>query len=365
MRIMFCLGSMTKGGAERVVANLANDFIANDDVSIVVTSPDSSSYELNDGIIYKSLDNINDKKTNIIFRTIRRIKRLKKTIKEINPDIIIALIAEPTLRVMLATYFHHIPTIISVRNDPKSEFGTVFKRILMRILYRKADGFIFQTEDAKQFFPKRFQKRSIIIPNPICEQFIIKPYKGKRNNHIVTVGRLVEQKNHALLIRAYNELLNENNDYDLYIYGDGDLKSNIKNDLIELVNNLGIGERVHFEGNVDNVKEAIYDAKMFVLSSDYEGMPNALMEAMALGVPCISTDCPCGGPKFLMKDKNNGLLIPVNNQVAMTNAMLKLINDEKYAKMIGDNANKIGKELNSKTINNKWYEYIKKVLEGK
>ena len=112
MRIMFCLGSMAKGGAERVVANLANDFVKDDEISIVITKSIQSSYKLDKKIILKSLDSSNEKKTNVLIRNIRRIKKLRSIIKEINPDVIVALIPEPTQRVMMATYFSHRKVII-------------------------------------------------------------------------------------------------------------------------------------------------------------------------------------------------------------------------------------------------------------
>ena len=112
------------------------------------------------------------------------------------------------------------------------------------------------------------------------------------------------------------------------------------------------------------IKDKIYDAKMFVLSSDYEGMPNALMEAMALGIPCISTDCPCGGPNFLMSGKRNGILVPVNDIVALTDSMIYIIENDDIALEFGSNANKIGKKLCSEKINKKWLDYIKNIVSG-
>ena len=361
MRIMFCLGSMTKGGAERVVANLANDFARQNDIAIVVTPPDASSYELNKKITFKTLDSFEDKKKNVLLRTIRRIKKLKIIIKDFNPNIIVSLLPEPSFRVMLATFFHRRKVIISVRNDPKVEYNNTLKKLLVKILYERADGFIFQTADAQKFFSNKVQKKSVIIPNPIADEFIGKPFNGPRNNHIVTVGRLTSQKNHVLLINTFSEVVQRYPSYELHIYGDGELKE----ELMKLSQKLNLANKIFFEGNVDNIKNYIYKAKMFVLSSDYEGMPNALMEAMALGIPSISTDCPCGGSAFLMKNKENGILVPVNNLASLKDAMIKIIEDEDYAKKISLNANKIGSELNTKIINRQWIDYITKVLKEK
>lgn len=359
MKIMFCLGSMTKGGAERVIANLSNYLVKTDDISIVVTPPGKSSYRLDDKIDYRTLDSSSTKKSNILIRTLKRIKKLNKIIKEINPDVIVSLLPEPSYRVMLATFFDKRKVIISVRNDPKVEYNSFLKKTLMKFLYSRANGFIFQTEEAKSFFSKNIQKNSIIIPNPINSDFINDVYTGKRNNNIVSVGRLTSQKNHKNLIQAFCQLNKKYNEYELHIYGDGELKEELEKQIKES----NIEDKVFLEGNVDNIKTHIYNAKMFVLSSDYEGMPNALMEAMALGIPCISTDCPCGGPSFLIKNGENGILVNVNDIDALEKAMTDLIEDNSKAKKIGLNASKIGEQLSEKVINKKWYDYIKKIVK--
>lgn len=357
MNIMFCLGSMTKGGAERVIANLSNEFCQKDDICIVVTPPDEPMYELDKRIKFITLDRYEDKKSNILIRTTKRIIRLRKIIKDINPDIIVSLLPEPTYRVMIAKMFLNKKTIISVRNDPNIEYNTFLKRLLVKLLYTKANGFIFQTTDAQKYFSEKIQKKSIVIPNPINEGFICEPYNGVREKIIVTVGRLVEQKNHKLLIDAFYEVQKKHREYILKIYGEGPLKK----DLQEQINKLNLNEKIFLMGETNNIKEEIYKAYMFVLSSDYEGMPNALMEAMALGLPCVSTDCPSGGPKYLISDKENGLLFEVGNKEELIDSINLLIENKKLVSDIGCNANKIGINLNCKKINEQWIKYIQNV----
>ena len=180
MKILFCLGSMTKGGAERVVANLSNWLIKKHSVSIVVTPPDKSLYELDSDISFMTLDYVNDKKDNIIFRNIKRIKRLNKYIKDFDPDIILSFLPEPSYRVLFLKPFNKKKVIVSVRNDPKIEYKSLFNKIIMKNLYSKADGFVFQTEEAREYFSKKIQERSVVIPNPINPDFICKPFDGIR-----------------------------------------------------------------------------------------------------------------------------------------------------------------------------------------
>ena len=241
-------------------------------------------------------------------------------IKKESPDIIIAFLPEPSFRLMVAKAFLPVKTIISVRNDPNVEYDNYIKRLLVKVLYTKADGFVFQTPDAREWFPKKIRQKSVIIPNLIDEKFFCEPYTGKREKTVVNVGRLVEQKNQKLLIDAFYEFRKVHSDYRLKIYGDGPLKNELK----EQIERLELVGSVKLMGEVFDIKKEIYKAGMFVLTSDYEGMPNALMEAMALGVPCISTDCPIGGPRFLIRSSDYGLLVKTGSENEVKNAMEKI-----------------------------------------
>lgn len=362
MRIMFCLGSMTKGGAERVIANLSNEFCQEHSISIIVTPPDEPMYKLDNKINFITLDKCNDKKENIIVRTVKRIKRLRKIIKNINPDIIVSLLPEPTYRVMIAKIGLSKKTIISVRNDPKVEYKKFLNKIIMKILYPFADGFIFQTQEAKEYFGINIQKKSVIIPNPINEEFVCEKYKGEREKIVVTVGRLEEQKNQKMLINAFSRLPSEFAEYKLIIYGDGTLRKELE----KQIKDLNLTERVKLPGEVDDIKNKIYKASLFVLSSDYEGMPNSLMEALTLGVPCISTDCPCGGPRFLIENNVSGFLIKQGNEEEMLNAIQKVLNSNKNEiNEITDKAQERMFNIKPSKINKKWIEFMKYVKELK
>ena len=253
-----------------------------------------------------------------------------------------------------------IPVIVSVRNDPNVEYKSKINNLVMKILYPLADGFVFQTEDAKNYFNKKIQSKSVIIPNSIKETFIQREiYTGEKDKIIVNIGRLEKQKNQELLIEAFNDVKDEFLDYNLYIYGEGTLKENLKNKIKEM----DLENRVFLKGEVENIEEKIEKSSVFVLSSKYEGMPNALMEAMALGVPCISTDCPCGGPKFLIQNGVNGILAKVDKKEEIVQGIRKILSDENFANDISKNAIKIREKLNPKVINFKWKNYIEKIIK--
>lgn len=359
MKILFCLGSMGHGGAERVVSILSNSLIDSNDVTIVVTKSEPSYYKLDDRIKYCSLDK-DTKRKNIFVRTIQRTKNLRKILKREKIDVAISFLPEPTYRLMMAKQFLKIKTIVSVRNDPNIEYNNILKKLLVKLLYSKADGFVFQTEDAKNWFSNKIQSRSIIIPNPINDIYLVDRYTGQRDNEIVTVGRLTEQKNQYLLIDSFKELHSEYPSLKLKIIGDGDLRK----DLIYYSKKSGLMDNIIFRGNIENVKDEIYKSKVFVLSSDYEGMPNALMEAMALGIPCVSTNCPIGGPKFLIKNNINGILVNVNDKDDMVKAIRRILNDDSFQDAISKNSNESMKKYNSKAITKKWEDFILLILNG-
>jgi glycosyltransferase involved in cell wall biosynthesis len=196
--------------------------------------------------------------------------------------------------------------------------------------------------------------RGIVIPNAINEEFVRETFRGLRKKKIVSAGRLTSQKNFALLIEGFAKIANKHPDYKLVIYGDGPQKGKLQ----RLTKDLGISEKVEFPGYVNDFGDYIIDASLFVMSSNFEGMPNALMEAMALGLPCISTDCPSGGPKFLIKNGINGFLIPVGDVDKLANIIDLVLSDKKLSQKVGENAYSILEELSNEKIYQNWENYL-------
>ena len=355
MKILFYIGSLKKGGAERVISNLANDFVKNNEV-VLITTVNKIEYSLNRNIIYHSLEY--KKKTNIM----QQLKNLKKLVNKENPDVIISFLTGANFRILLLRKMINIPIIISVRNDPKKEYKALQRKILSKILYPKTDGIVFQTEEAKKYFNRKIQNKSVIIPNPIKKEFFTNEQStSKKEKIIVSVGRLEKQKNHNLLIDAFFDISKKFPDYKLIIYGEGSLRKQLE----KKIQSLNMQDKVILPGIVDNIQDKIKQAKVFVMSSDYEGMPNALMEAMALGLIVISTDCPCGGPKFLIENNKNGFLVGVKNMKELSTAIEKALKlSEKEIKKISENARKFVSKLNEEEINKIWYEYIEKVVHN-
>lgn len=361
MKILFNIGSLEKGGAERVVANLSNYLIKDNEITIITTLKKKVEYKLDKKIKIEELERKCDNYSNIFIKNFRRLKRMKNIIKKDNPEMIVSFLPEPCFRILFLKLFNRkLKVIISVRNDPKIEYKSITRKILMKCLYPLADGIVFQTKEAKEFFNKKIQKKSVIIPNPIGEKFLNTHIEEKKKNIIINVGRLEKQKNQEMLIRAFANISQDIPNYILEIYGDGTLR----NDLSNIISSLNMNTKIFLKGNVNDIENKMNEADIFVLSSKYEGMPNSLMEAMSMGMTCISTDCPCGGPRFLIKNFKNGILIEEGKQKELEEILKKIIKDNKLKQQIKKNAINIRQILNPNLINEKWYKYIKEVNGG-
>ena len=379
MKICFFIETLSKGGAERVIANLSNYLIKLDEiekVDILNIYNTDIAYELDKRINVYSIEKKYIKYDNLLnngnrierlifkikkfFKNIYRRNKVEEFYKKSDYDVIIAFLPEPSFMILSLKKKIKIPIIISERNDPNKEYNGIRTNYLMKKLYPLADGIIFQTQDAKKYFDRLFSSKYEIIPNPVNGAFIKEVFKGKREKSIVNVGRIESQKNQLLLIKAFNRIKEKLPDYKLIIYGEGSKKE----ELIKYVKDKKIDDRVIFAGQVDNIYDKIYNSSLFVLSSDYEGMPNALIEAMCLGLPVISTDCPCGGPKMLIQNGINGFLVPVNDEKNLSETINKVLKDEELGKKLSNNASKIKDIVSSDVVNRKWLNFIQTIIKG-
>lgn len=353
MKILFYINALGFGGAERVMCNLATVFSEHHYECIIATSfPIDKEYSVGSNV--KRISLFSEKLSCGFFqRNIRLTSELRKHIKIEQPDIVIAFMAEPNFRAIIASLGLKNKVLISVRNDPNKEYPNAVYRFFAKRLYGLADGVVFQTEDAKKWFSSKIQKKSRIIFNQVDEVFYNVEIVQERRD-VVTTGRLTAQKNHKMLIRAFAAVADKFTD-NLIICGEGELRSELES----LVSELHMENRVFLPGVTKNVVGSIASAKLFVLSSDYEGMPNSLMEAMAMGIPCISTDCPCGGPRMLFGELLTDRLCVCGDEKSLS---------EKIEKMIAQNANgeiekRLSEQFRPEIIFHKWEEYIKGICE--
>lgn len=361
MKIVFVSQPLSTGGAERVVAALANKFheMGNEVRIVVVDNGDQNVYYTHPGIEFIHID----KPKNPIIDLLYRAKKMRCYFNDYKPDIIIPFTTQKNVSVLLATLFSKHKVIACERNNPASDPPNKFLRILRALLFWTAEGYVFQTNEARDYFSRKIQKKSIVIANPIKDD-IIQPWEGDSEKRIVMASRLNAQKNIEMAINAMETIIKKFPDYKLEIYGksyqglyeyENMLKSMVKNKRLESV--------VLFKGFSPNIHEQIRSAKVFLITSNHEGMSNSLMEAMALGLPCISTDDPNGGARALIKDRINGILIPVGDATKCAEALEEVLSDYELASRISYNAKKIRNEMSIEKIASMWISYIESVIK--
>lgn len=364
-KIAFHLNCLEQGGAERVVTNLANRF-AREGYQVIIAT---EWYGENEFWIDPQVRRVHvglregDEKKHRLIQFLLRVRYLRRFLKEEKPDVLIPFARKALYRGLMAAYFVKIPVLISVRTDPAGHYEERSDKIQIPLLFPRADGCVFQTQGAREFFAPRLQKNSRIILNPINPKYIGVPEPAVRQKTVVQSGRLVDFKNQPMLIRAFVEVHKKHPDYDLKIYG-GDSFDGTKEILEQIIDENQAREYVHLMGASDSLEEEIKDAALFAFSSDWEGLPNALMEAMALGLPVVATDCPCGGPRTIMTHEVNGLLVPIKDQKAMEEGINRLIEDRELAERLGREARKIADRANDQAIYEQWRDYIEQLCNG-
>lgn len=362
-KIIFHINSLGRGGAERVVSNLSEK-LSMDGYHVIIAMEWQAENEYETpSDVEKVYIGIGELEENIgrVSKIVKRFTRLRQLIKKEKPDLLIVFGRSAIYRALLSNLLLGIPSIISVRNDPRSEYMGFKNRICRVFLQRLPKGCVFQTQDAQSFFSKRLQNKSVIIPNPVNPKYIGIPQKTIKDKTIVTIGRLVKQKNQQLLVSAFAIIHKDYPDYQLLLYGEGE-NDGTEAILHGIIKENKLEDVVKFMGITTCIEDVVKDATMFVLPSIYEGMPNALMEAMIMGTPVISTDCPCGGPRFLIEHNKNGLLIPVGDKEELVKQMRRILEDEQFARSLGEEAKKTVDKVDPVMIYHKWKSFIDSVI---
>lgn len=362
-KILFHINSMGKGGAERVVSVLSRYFAEDGyEVLVVTLWRAEEEYALAKDVKRVNLEDVwQDKKMGRLEKAVRRLGDLRKILRQQKPDLVISFCNKANFRCSYAMTGMKTPLLTSVRNDPKVDYLPY--KISMKRMEKKAVGCVFQTPDAKECFGEEFQKRSRVIWNPVDEKYLFKKDEEEKLNHdIITVGRLSKQKNQLLLLKAFHKIKDQLPDYRVKIYGE-ESEEGSKAKLLEYVKEHGLDVQVQFMGQSSSLEKEIRNASLFVLPSDYEGMPNALIEAMVLGLPVISTDCPCGGPAELIENEVSGILISVGDEDGLAKAMLRVLMDNELAGKLGKNAQMLAEKVSPQRIYEEWKDYVAEFMK--
>ena len=363
MRILFIIPSLTGGGAERVVTNLANSMCDKNEVNIYTIVSTKSFYSINKKVKVISNNVIINKKnkiTKLLSRCtnfLRVLKNLKNTIGKYKPDCIISFLPEADILSFLACRKNmNVSVVYSERNDPTRR--PLYLRLLLKKIYGTSDLFICQSKKVFEYYNNISSDKKIIIPNPISNN-LPDTICVEKNHNIVAIGRFYNQKNFELLIRSYVLAINNlPNDCNLVIYGDGPLRDKYQRIILE--NNLQ--NRIILPGIEKNIFEKINGSALFVLSSDYEGFPNSLVEAMAIGLPVISTNFYTGVAKDII-DSKNGIVVPVGDKKKLCDSIVYLMNNDKKRFEMRKNNYKIRKNYDIKKISEIWIKEITNLRE--
>lgn len=353
-KYLFFIGTLCNGGAERVVSILAGKMAEMGlDVEILTYYERERSYEIHPNIKVSSVEKLS-KTTN----KIKNLFWLRKYFRE-NAKVVISFLAPFNMLAITAGIGSSIPVIVADRNDPNKIPGNQIIRKLRDLLYLFADQIVVQTQKNKTYFPQAVQKKCTVIYNPIdLGVYHAIALKTSAKKKIVTAGRLMPQKNQTMLIRAFAETAAQNSEYELVIYGEGPCRQELEHLIMEL----GLETKVSLPGNVSDLHERIKDAELFVLSSDYEGMPNALIEAMCMGLPCISTKV--SGATDLIQNGKNGILTEIGAERELAEAMYTLLQNPAARQQIAEEAVKLGNELFTDRIVKQWLDVAEKVISN-
>ena len=353
-KLCFVIPSLQAGGMERVMSELANYFCQNNEIEVHMVL-----YGRNPKIFYSTPDNIKmhlpitpfDNRLRQIY-SIGRLYFLRRTIKKINPDFILSFGEYWNSFVLLALYNCSYPVFISDRCSPEKKFG-IFHSLLRRWLYPKARGVIAQTEIAKNHYKKQFRHNNIAaIGNPIR---LISSNGTTKEKIVLSVGRLIKSKNHDKLIELFCSI--NQHGWKLVIVGGDALKQNNMSRLKNLISSLNADSKVILTGFRNDLDKFYQESGIFVFTSDSEGFPNVIGEAMSASMPVITFDC-MAGPSEMIIDRQNGYLVPLYDYSLFRERLEQLMSDEPLRKAMGSKAKDLIQKFSLENIGAKYYDFI-------
>lgn len=358
MKLLFVIQGLRSGGAERVMSVLCNEMAAceNIEVALALTErADQIAYQIDPRV---QIIDLTPQAGSLIKKRINGIKDLRTLYLRYKPDAVISFITRTNISAIAASFFTGIPVIISERNNPVVDPPTKLSRFIRNRVYPMASGYVFQTRFAQEYFSKPIRKKSIVIANPVSSSVCEYCNNSDRQRRVIAVCRLEPQKNIKLLIDAFDRAVDTHLEYHLDIFGTGTLEEELRT----YIKSKGHPDRISLKGFTAEAIREMSESEIFVLSSNYEGMPNALIEAMSVGCACIATDAPAYGARDVIRNNENGILIPVNDCEALTVALNRLMSDKGLVHKLSNHAKEIYKDYAVAYVMKQWMDYIRKVI---
>jgi GalNAc-alpha-(1->4)-GalNAc-alpha-(1->3)-diNAcBac-PP-undecaprenol alpha-1,4-N-acetyl-D-galactosaminyltransferase len=365
MQIVFVIYSLQAGGAERVLSIMANHWAGNSHKVTVITLDDGekpSFYDIDSRIQQVSLDVAAVSKNGFvgILNNIRRIYKLRTAIRKTQAETIISFMTETNVLTLIASYGLCIPVIVTEHTDPwTGPVGDVWSKLRLR-LYPRASRVVVLNQRAQEFFDKSQDIRTLVMPNPVVIEDDTEPgdlnIEASSGHLIVAMGRLSQEKRFDLLIRAYSSVATEYSEWNLMILGDGPERQALET----LREELGLGDRIMLPGTVRHPHQLLKKADMFVSSSELEGFPMALCEAMACGLPVIAAEYH-SAVHDIVEDGHNGIIVPAGDEQVLADTMIQLIEDPGERTRLAANSPEIGIRFSVDAIMKRWEQLLKEV----
>lgn len=341
------------GGSEQVATILANAFINSGNyVTVICVHSDASGYTLDSRArVAFALSNKHS-----IAGLIERNKKVRQVLEGLRPDVVLSFVTDETIFAGCLG----MPIVQSLRNDPENYGRAWYYRFLRDYSFGKADRIVFQTGKARDFFPASYRAKGVVLPNPLKVESLPKWDDRTKSRQFVAVGRLNAQKNYPMLIEAFARFCANRDAYTLAIYGEGELHESLDT----LIAELGMEGKIFLKGHSDEVHRQMAESFCFVMSSDYEGVSNSMLEALCMGMPCIVTDYPSGGAREYITDGKSGILVKVGDFVAMADAMERVADNREFARSLGESALQIRERVDGRIVTKQWERMLEEVASS-
>lgn len=363
-RVLFGVSSLSGGGAERVIAELANAFAEREHSVAVLTlsSPGGDHYRLDDRVKRIALDVIWDSRSvwQSVVSNLRLSRRIRRAVLGFRPDVVVSFIEQTNVRILAALIGSGIPVIVAERVDPRRHAVGRVWHLARRLLYPSAARLVVQTEGVAGW------ARGVVggghtrvLCNFVRALALPPAFEARDTRRVLGVGRLDRQKGFDLLLLAFARSGLVNKGVGLTILGEGPERRALE----ALARELGVADAVDMPGVVPDPERWMAQATVFVLPSRYEGFPNALLEAMAMGCPVIAADCD-SGPREIIRHGENGWLVPVEDVEALAQALRQFFEDAALRARLGAAAVEVRVRYSKRTIVTRWEELIEEVLRA-
>jgi len=346
MRISFVIGSLAAGGAQRVLILLTEALVkrGHEVTVLTINGVEKDSFSLPDAVRRKALN------LSTGIEVLLHLLKFRTSIRATKPEVIVSFIEMTNIITLLVTRGLNIPVVVSERSAPEAFEEHPFLNWVRAWSYSFASRIVVQSQGALHHFLPSFKKTTVIVPNPVvCPPEISSPQKLFSRPMVLAVGRLHEVKQFERLITAFAMIKDKHADWGLTILGDGPMKNVLK----QLGQELALGERFSLPGHVPSPYTFLKQADLFVMTSRIEGFPNALCEAMACGLPVISTDCP-SGPREVIRDGIDGLLVKNEDTHAISKAMDRLMSNETERRRFASKSVEITQRFDLERVTKMW-----------